>query len=198
MLDVHFVFVGVAASTVGQVSYTRDTLRGAAQPNRVTYLLWGVAPLIAFAAEAADGVGIRSLMALAAGVGPLVILAASFARNAGVWRIGVFDYVCGAISVAGTLGWLLTRHGTVALAAAIGADAVAAVPTVVKSWRHPSSENGGVYAGGMVNAACTLLTVDRLTVSLVAFPLYIFIVGLVQLILVVGRVGPRLSARPSR
>jgi hypothetical protein len=195
VLDVHFVLVGVAAGIVGQVAYTRDTLRGAAQPNRITYLLWGVAPLIAFAVEAADGVGLRSLMALTAGVGPLVILAASFAKNAGVWRVGTFDYVCGALSVAGTLGWLLTRHGIVALAAAIAADAVAAVPTVVKSWRYPSSESGGVYVGGLINAACTLLTVDHMTASQVAFPAYIFVVGLVPVILVIGGLGPRISTR---
>ena len=59
MLNVHFVFLGAAIGLVGQTFYVVDTIRGRTQPNRVTWLLWAVAPLLAFAVEIDKGVGLR-------------------------------------------------------------------------------------------------------------------------------------------
>ena len=47
MLDVHFVYLGAAIGAIGQVGYVVDTIRGRTQPNRVTWLLWALAPLLA-------------------------------------------------------------------------------------------------------------------------------------------------------
>jgi hypothetical protein len=199
VLDVHFVFLGAAFGFVGQAWYVRDTLRGLTQPNRVTFVLWAAAPLLAFAVEIDQGVGLRSLMTFMIGVGPLAILAASFAApslgRAPAWRIGRLDYICGAVSVLGTLGWLATRHGAVALVAAVAADALAAVPTIVKSWTHPDSETALLYVGGFLNAAITPLTVHRVTLAEVAFPGYIVLVGALQVVIVGGRLGVRVRAR---
>jgi hypothetical protein len=198
VLDSRFVLLGAVIGGVGQAYYVRDTLRGTTQPNRVSYVLWALAPLIAFAVERQDGVGWQSLMTFMVGFGPLMILAASFANPDAVWRITRFDYVCGGISLLGTIGWLLTRHGAVALFASIAADGIAGVPTIVKSWRHPSSESGALYVGGVFNGGITLLTVDHFTASLVAFPLYIFLMAGLVAVLVLGRVGPRVHALAER
>ena len=46
MLDVHFVILGAAIGAVGQTLYVRDTVRGETQPNRVTWLLWAIVPVM--------------------------------------------------------------------------------------------------------------------------------------------------------
>jgi hypothetical protein len=43
----YLVFVGAAASLYGSWAYIRDTLAGKTQHHRVTWLLWGLLPLIA-------------------------------------------------------------------------------------------------------------------------------------------------------
>jgi len=198
VLDVHFVYLGAAFGLIGSAMYAVDTVRGRVQPNRVTWLLWAVAPLLAFAVEVNTGVGLRSLMTFVVGFGPLVVFAASFVNQSSVWKLGSLDYACGLLSVAGTIGWLVSRQGMVALAAAIGADALAAVPTVVKSWRVPGSESAGVYVGAFANAAVTLLTVDRASTAVVAFPIYIAALALLEVVLVAGRAGPRLRSAAVR
>jgi hypothetical protein len=122
------------------------------------------------------------------------VFAASFFNPAAVWRLHRLDYVCGGLSVMGTLGWLLTRQGLVALSAALAADALAAVPTIVKTWNHPESESVGVYLGAFVNATITLLTVTSISAPEVAFPLYIAVVATVQLVLLTMRPRARLGA----
>ena len=195
MLDVHFVILGAAIGALGAAAYLRDTLRGDTQPNRVTWLLWATAPLLAFAVELNEGVGLRSLMTFVVGFFPLLIFLASFRNPKSVWRISRLDYVCGALSVAGLAAWLVTRHGTVALVAAVAADALAAVPTVLKSWRYPETETAAAYLAAAVNAAITLLTVERATLAELAFPVYIVTVATMETVLVAGRVGPRLGVR---
>jgi len=197
VLNVNFVFLGVAMAAAGQSLYVVDTIRGRTQPNRVTWLLWAIAPLLAFAVEVNDGVGLRSLATFMFGFGPLVVFGASFVNTESVWKLGPLDYACGAVSVGGTIGWLVTREGLVALAAALMADFLAGVPTLVKSWRRPESESASVYVGALASAAITLLTVHRVSAPVVAFPLYIVVIALVEVALVAGRLGPRSRRRPA-
>ena len=195
MLDVHFVILGAVIGVAGMLSYVRDTVRGVTQPNRVTWLMWAVAPLIAFAAELHEGVGLRALMTFVVGFGPLMIFVASFTHRQSAWRIGPFDWLCGALSAAGLAAWLATRHGTVAVVASIAADALAATPTLRKSWTAPHTESASAYLTAAINALITVLTIDRFTTAEAAFPLYILVIASVETAFIVGRLGPRLASR---
>lgn len=195
MLDVHFVILGAAIGTVGWALYLRDTLRGVTQPNRVSWLMWAIAPLLAFGVEIEAGVGLRSLMTFVVGFGPLLIFLASFRNPGSVWELRRLDYVCGSLSAAGLVVWLVTSRGTVALAAFVAADALAAIPTLRKSWQRPETETAAAYVTASANAGITLLTVNEVTTAVVAFPLYIFVIASVESLLIAGRVGPRLRQR---
>lgn len=196
MLDVHVVFIGAAIGLVGTSMYAVDTLRGLTQPNRVTWLLWTIAPGLAFLDELKQGVGLRSLMTFVLGFGPLLVLVASFTNRRSVWRIGPFDVACGAASCLGLVLWLVTSNDTVALLSFMAADFLAGLPTVVKSWRDPSSESTSAYLTGAINAIVTLTTVTVWSTAVVAFPIQIVVFNLVQVSLVAGRLGPRFRGEP--
>jgi hypothetical protein len=191
VINVNFVYLGAACSALGGALYLRDTLRGTTQPNRVTWLLWAIAPLLAAAVEFDEGVGLRALTTFMVGFMPLLVFIASFHSAGAVWKIGWLDYVCGALSVAGTVGWLLTRSGVVAIVAAVLADALAGVPTLVKSWTHPETESVSSYLGALANSTILLLTVVTWTTAVVAFPLYIVAIAAVEVLLVGTKLGPR-------
>jgi hypothetical protein len=198
VINVNFVYLGSAVSALGGLVYLRDTLRGTTQPNRVTWLLWAVAPLLAAAVEFNEGVGLRTLTTFMLGFLPLLIFAASFHNRSAVWKIGRLDYVCGALSVAGTLGWLVTRSGVVAIVAAIAADFLAGAPTLAKSWTSPESETVWGYVGALVSTVILLLTVTTWTTSVAAFPTFIVVMASVEVVLVGARPGPRLRAARAR
>jgi hypothetical protein len=198
VINVHFVYLGAGISAIGSLVYVRDTLRGTTQPNRVTWLLWAFAPLLASAVEFHSGVGLRTLTTFVTGFMPLLVFIASFHNSAAVWKVRRLDYVCGAMSLAGTAAWLATRNGVVAIAAAIAADFLAGIPTMMKSWTHPESETVSSYIGAVVNSGVLLLTVHHWTTDVVAFPLFIFCVGSVEVILVGLRLGPLLTRARAR
>ena len=192
VLDVHVVFIGAAIGLVGTLFYVRDTLKGLTQPNRVTWLMWFIAPMLAFADEVKQGVGLQSLMTFVIGFGPLLVLIASFVNRNSVWEVGPFDVACGLASGAGLIVWLVTANDTVALASFMAADFLAGLPTLLKSWREPSSESVSAYLGGLINAMLTLTTVTVWTSAVVAFPIQIVLFNIVQVALIGGRLGPRL------
>jgi hypothetical protein len=198
VINVHFVYLGAAIGAVGSLVYMRDTLRGTTQPNRVTWLLWAIAPLLAAAVEFRAGVGLRTLPTFIIGFMPLLVFLASFRNPAAVWRIRRLDYACGAMSLAGTAAWLITQNGVVALVAAIAADFLAGIPTLLKSWSHPESETVASYAGAVANSGILLLTIDHWTTEVAAFPLFIVCTASIEVLLVGGRLGPRLQRARAR
>ena len=86
MINVNWIFLGTAIGALGTSVYLRDTLRGTTKPNRVTWLLWAVAPLLAATVEFKEGVGLRALPTFMVGFMPLLVFAASFHNPDAVWR----------------------------------------------------------------------------------------------------------------
>ncbi|MFZ4586083.1 MAG: hypothetical protein ACOYNI_12740 [Acidimicrobiia bacterium] len=191
MIDERWVVLGALIALLGGLSYIVATVRGRTQPNRVTWLLWALAPMIAFTAEVREGVGLRSLMTFSAGFIPLLVLLASFLNRQSVWQLARLDYMCGALSLVGIALWQITGSGNVAITFAIVADFMAAVPTLLKSYQAPRTEHPLAFVTGGVNAAIALLTVQVWEFANWAFPAYIFGICVVLVILIGARVGPR-------
>ena len=183
MLDPRFVLLGFAISLIGGASYAIDTFKGRAKPNRVSWLLWAVAPLIAFAAELSGGVGWQALMTFAVGFIPLVVLAASFTNKQAYWAITPLDLHCG-FSVMALILWALTRNGDIAIVFSILADGLASIPTVVKSYREPGTESYSAYLATALSAGITLLTTTTWNFAHFAFPAYIFLMFTLIFVLV--------------
>lgn len=196
MIDPHFVFLGALLSLGGSSRYAWQTIRGRTQPNRVTWFLWTVAPAIGFVAALDDGVGLPAVLTLSVGLGPAIIFVSSFANRAAYWRISRFDLGCGAVSLIALGVYLSLDDPTPAIVFAVLADLMGGVPTIVKSWRSPASENPAVFALSGANGVITLLTIDHWDVATWAFPVYIVVIGIGLSLLIVVR-GRRAHA-PSR
>jgi hypothetical protein len=189
----YLVVLGALIQLVGVLSYIRGTLRGVTKPNRVTWLLWGVIPIIATVASLSDGVRWAALPVFMAGLGPLLVFAFSFANRHAYWKLGRLDYVCGIFSVGAIILWVLTKTPAVAIILSIIADALAAVPTLVKSWHQPETEKIGPFVAGFTSQLTAMAAFKLFTVSEIAFPLYLMLIN-AALVLVIKRE----ALRPSR
>lgn len=174
MLDERLVYLAAVLNVAGTTTYVIATVRGRTKPNRVTWFVWTIVPLVAFGAELDEGVGTQAAMTLSFALGPALILLASFVNSNANWQLTRLDLMCGALSLIAIGAWLATGHGTIAIALAIAADALAALPTLIKSYRHPRTESPWTY---WVAAACsviTLLTINTWNLAHYGFPLYAF------------------------
>ena len=189
MLNENFVILGFVIATLGGLKYLVETIQGRVKPNRVTFFIWALAPLIAFTAEIKQGVGIQSLMTFGVGFGSLLIFIASFVNKKAQWKLGLFDFTCGVLSLMGILFWYITRSGNIAITFSIIADGLAALPTIVKSFRYPETENSWAYLTAAISASLTLLTIDSWDFAHYGFPVYILIGCLIIFSLVKFKLG---------
>ena len=156
--------------------------------------MWALAPLIAFAAEIKEGVGIQSLMTFGVGFSPLLIFLASFVNKKSVWKLRRFDFICGALALFGLLLWYITKNGNLAIFFGILADGAAATPTLLKSYRFPETENYHVYLTAVISATITLLTIDIWNFAHFGFPLYILILCTTFVLLIKFRMGENIAS----
>jgi len=173
-----FAIAGSVINFVACVSYVRAILKGEATPNRVTWFLWALVPVIAAAAQWSSGVGISTLVVLSVGLGPACIVLASFVGGTGSWRLGPFDYVCGACSLAALALWAVTGDPVTAIVLSILADAAAALPTVRKAWLAPATEDRSAYLIAFAGMILGILSVQEATFSAYAFNAYLVVVSL--------------------
>ncbi len=192
MINQNFVILGAIIAAAGSLSYLIDTLKGKVKPNRVSFLLWSLAPLIAFFAEIKQGVGIQALMTFVVGFLPLTIFIASFVNKKAEWKLTGFDLMCGALSIVGLVLWYITKSGDIAIIFSILADGLAALPTVVKSFNYPETESAWPYFASTISGILTLLTIKVWNLANIGFPLYIVLITLVIFSLVQFKLGKQI------
>lgn len=173
MISSSFIIVAAIVILVADALYAVDTLMGRNKPNRLTWALWSLAPLIAFASQRSENVGPETLLTLAAGIAPMLVLAASFYNKKSYWKITRFDIYCGAVSLLALAVLVIFNDGLLALGISIVADLFAGLPTVIKAWKDPASESVLPFALGAVSALITLLTIHTWSFSVAAFAVYI-------------------------
>lgn len=200
MLNQYVNIVAAALALIGSLSYAWVTLKGKAQPNRVSWLLWTIAPSIAFAAELAQHVPpLVTLLTLSEAVGPLLVVAASFSNRQAYWKVSRFDILCGAVAVLAIALWLVTGQGNVAIIFSLVASVFSAIPTIIKAYSFPTSESPGDYVASLIAGLLTILTIQKWTLGNYGFPVDIVLESAVIsfLILTPNRVKARAATAPA-
>lgn len=191
MLNQNFIIIGTLIGTAGALAYLWDTIRGKVKPNKVSYLLWGIAPMIAFAAQIKQGVGLESAMTFSTGFLPLLIFIASFTNKNAKWQLTKFDLACGVLSGVGLILWLITKVGNIAIFFSIVADGLAALPTLIKAYNYPETEIAWPWLATCCGIALTLLTLTEWTFANSGFIIYIFLMDFIIFIVVQFELGNR-------
>jgi len=189
VINENFVIVAIIINALGNLGYLIKTLKGEIKPNKVTFLLFGLAPFIAFSAQIEQGVGMQSFLAFATGLFALAIFVASFLNKKAYWRMTLFDLICGGLSILGLFLWYITKNGNVAIIFSLSADFLAALPTIVKSFKFPETESAYPWLLVSISGLLTLLTIQRWTFADYSFPVYGFLINLIIFALVKFQIG---------
>lgn len=192
MIDEKFVFLAIACDFLGGFSYLIDTIKGRVKPHKVSWLFWGVAPLLAFAVQLQQQVGLVAWMTFTVGFTPLLIFFASFVNKKADWKITKFDYICGGLSLVGLGVWIFSGAGILAVIFSIVADGLASLPTIIKSYQAPETESHIPFLLAGIAALITLSTIKKWDFIHYGFALYVFLVCLIVFLLVKFKLGKRI------
>jgi hypothetical protein len=180
----YLVIVAAVVSLLAAFAYIRSMFRGGAKPNRMSWLMWAIAPIIAALAMVSNGATLPAVPVFMSGISPLLIFLASFFIKESYWKLSPLDYACGALSALALVLWWVTKEPFTAIVFAIGSDALAGVPTVKKAWTNPKTESPWPYTMGVFGAFTSLAVVSTWTFSQYAFPIYLLAVNLLVVLVI--------------
>jgi hypothetical protein len=178
MLSEKFIWLAIAITIFGDIFYLRDTLAGKTKPNRVTFFLWGAAPLVAYFAQRTEHGGPQIGYTLLIAVVPLIILSASFVNKQAYWALSAFDLTCGILSVIALIFLVVSNNGFIALIISIVADFFAALPTIIKSYHYPETETTITYVLEVIGSVLVLLTIKHFIFIDYSFAAYVLLLNM--------------------
>lgn len=192
VLGSEWIVIAVLFRIIAGLDYILATIKGEALPNPVTWLLWGLSPLIAFLAQIQKTIEPTAWMTLALSVGPLIVFGLAITRRQR-WKVSMLDVLCGVCAGTGLLLWRMTSDPSLALLFGIAADILGGVPTVAKAYAVPHSEKALPYFLSIASMVVTLLTIHNWTFLDAGFPVYILLINSLIFGLVVTKAGLRRS-----
>jgi len=179
MLPGHFFIIGAVVSSLGDLYYLKCTVQGKVRPNRMTWLLWGLIPMIAFVAQYSQDVGLVMWATFAAAAIPLTVTLVAQVNPKAYWEIKRSDYLYIGIALLGVVLWLSTDSPNLAIIFAIVADFFAGLPTIIKAYTNPETESSVAYGITAVGSTIVMLTIVDWTFEVAAFVVYVFMVNIV-------------------
>lgn len=179
LLDWHVV-VGIASgvlSIASVVPYVRDMLKGGeTKPNAVSFFLWTLLEFIALLAQIKSGASWSVIVVIAVtfNTGLVTVLALI---GYGYREYGKIDIVCFLFAILAIILWQVTGQPVLAIVLAIVADAFAAIPTLIKTYKYPHSEQ--LLSWGLVTGAGLLgiFSTDIVNAANLAYPIYLFLMN---------------------
>lgn len=195
MIPEYFAVIGAVIGSIGGFYYLYETIIGNTKPNRVTWLLWGLFPMITFVAQRAQGVEGLSWATFAAGFTPFLIVLASFLNRRAYWRTRPRDYFLLIGALLGMVLWFVTSDPNYAILFSIVADLLAGLPTLIKAYRHPETESWIAYTISTFGFGIGVLAIPAYTFENYAFIGYIFALNGILALLAARR--PSKSLLPS-
>jgi len=177
MLPEKIIFLSLFISLFGGFFYVKDVVSGRAKPNLVTWFFWSLAPLVGTFLQIKAGAGLSVLPVFLAGFVPLVIFFIALVNKNSYWKITSFDIFCGLFSFIALVLWVLTHKADISIIFAILSDTLAAIPTLIKSWKFPETETIIGYIPGILNNILGLLVIQSWNFSIYSFGIYFILLN---------------------
>ena len=179
----HTILGMVAGSVLllGNIPYIRSIRRGDTRPNRVTWGIWTTIGFLLLGSSYSLGATNTLWLMIAQVISQLVITFYAFKYSRGKWQR--LDRICIAGAGLSLLLWWRSGSPLVALVMNIAMDMLGAVPTITKIYDDPNSEDLTFWVMSFTSAVLNLLAIENFARALIIFPLYLFLLNTLVLIL---------------
>lgn len=169
-------------SFVAFVLYYISIVQGRSRPNRVTWIILTVVGILILASYYASGARNTLWVPVAYTIGPLIAALLAFKYGeGGASKLDMFClFACGMSIVL----WIITESPLLTLLINIGIDFVGMIPTLVKSFLDPLSEDVLAWWVTVLSNVLNVMALETWEFSIAVYPIYMVVVnGLVALFL---------------
>lgn len=179
-------FFGILSSIfvlVGGIPYLRDIYNKKAHPHILSWIGWAFITALGAFAMLAEGSQWVVAILFSNSFLCLAIAGYSIFKKVGIWSTTVYDYVFFGLGILGLVLWQVLDIPLIALICAIIADFSFGVPTIIKTYKDPSSETYFVWLTATMAGLFSLFAVRNFSFTEVGYPLYLFIFDTIVLLL---------------
>lgn len=168
---------------LGGLPYLKDIYKGKAHPHVLSWLGWAFITALGALAMLADGSTWTVAILFANTFLCLSIAIYSIVKRVGVWSTSIYDFIFFGIGIVGLILWQTLNMPIIALVCAIVADLSFGLPTIVKTYKDPSTETPFVWLTATISGLLSLFAAQSFIFHEVAYPGYLFIFDGIVLIL---------------
>lgn len=169
--------IGLTAAIIGiggYVPYIISIFKGATQPNRATWIIWTViGGLLAFS-YMAEGNPESIWLPFAYFLGPFFVALLSFKYGYTTWT--KLDTVCIVAGLASLIPWALSHDATFTLIINLIIDGSGALPTIVKTYQEPETEDAFSWVIFAVANTLQLFAISTWNITSL-YPIYLFVLA---------------------
>lgn len=180
----HWILATLILSLVSPIFYTRSILAGKAKPHRVTRLIVWLASITGI-------LGVLHSTNLAGIIFAVIFLTRATYLLILSWLRGVggasrLDRTCLGIGLLALAGYVVTGSGLVAISLGILSDLIGYIPTFVKTWHKPESEDPTFFIIEGIASLLGVIAIRQFRVDIL-FPLYFVLCSAVVVALIYRR-----------
>lgn len=182
IVPMDYLIIGVLLlSLISPIFYTKSMLAGKAKPHRVTRLIIWLAALAGLLGVLGSSniAGIIFAGIFLARASYLLLMSLKY----GVGGASKLDKSCLVIGIVALVAYITTGSGLLAIAFGILADLIGYIPTFVKTWHKPESEDPTFFAIEGLASLLAVFSIWELRVDIL-FPIYFVLCSVVVVALI--------------
>ncbi len=180
-----FIILTVIQGFISQCIGVYAIVRGGYRPQRMTRFIYLLLTFIFIGSLYAQGSTDALFLATMQGIGTIIIFILSFKYGiGGTSKLDFITLIGFAISL---IAWKTTSNPTIGLYLSILTDCIGFIPTIEKTWRLPHTEDWRFYFSDVLAGLFSVLSIGVFTLPNLAYPLYIFLLNFIAVILILVR-----------
>lgn len=158
-----FAIVAAIFAVIGNLTYFRDVLSKRVKPHPYTWFVWTIVSGVTFFGQLAKGAGIGALPTGVAEIFTLFIFV--FSLQYGFKHITKTDTYFLIFALLGIIPWIIYKDPTISIIIVVTIDLIAFVPTIRKTWQHPSTEAPALYSMNVARHVLTLFSLQAYNIA---------------------------------
>ena len=152
------------------IPYIRSIISSTTRPSAVSWVGWALLFAIATAAQASKGIDWSLAVPFISTISTIIIACSALYLGRVVWTRA--DGISIASGILAIILWAITKEPLTAIVLSIIADFSVTIPTILKTYKDPTSEPSTLWILYVVGATFEVAATQQLTVYNLLFPIY--------------------------
>lgn len=169
--------IGIVAGVLalaGYIPYIYSIFKGQTRPNQASWIIWTVVGGLLAVSYFAEGDANAIWLPIGYFVGPLLVAILSLRYGYMEWS--KLDKACLVAAMISIIPWLLVKDATITLLMNVLIDSTGAIPTIVKTYKEPETEDFTAWLIFFAANTIQLFAINSWNLSVI-YPVYLFLLA---------------------